>query len=646
MFARLASWLLLAALAVAFALWTLPAGRRPATTESLLSAHGEPLTFNDHVRPRFEAYCLGCHGEKKRGGLDLRPYRDRADVLASRRVFENVLKQVSGGLMPPEGKPQPTAAERRELLTWLESELFFCDCRRPDPGHVTVRRLNRVEYNHTIRDLTGLDLHPADDFPPDDTGYGFDNIGDVLSIPPVLFERYLAAAQRVADRLVFTNAPSAAGHANVWTLPASDASADVRGELARRQLGEFAFRAFRRPVAPGELDRLLGFYRDAAAAGDAFDVAVRHAVVAVLVSPQFLFRGEPGAAHAPGPVWLDEFALASRLSYFLWSSMPDEELRSLASAGRLRRHLDAQVRRMLRDPKSQAFVENFAGQWLQLRKLDEVQPDAAEFPAFSPTLRTSMRLETERFFERILREDRSVLDFIAADWTYVDAPLARHYGLTPGAGDGLQLVSLQGSPRGGLLGQAAILTLTSNPTRTSPVKRGKWVLENLLGTPPPPPPPNVPLLNESKQARLTGSLRQRMEQHRADPACANCHALMDPIGFGLENYDGVGTWRTKDGEFAIEPAGRLADGTAFAGATELRQILLTSRREEFLRCLASKLLTYALGRGLEYYDRCAVDEITRALGRGEYRFSAAILAVVNSVPFQMQRGAEPAVAAR
>lgn len=646
MSARLASWFLLAVLVVAFSFWTLPAGRRPTPTDSLLSARGEPLTYNDHVRPRLESYCLSCHGEKKRGGLDLRPFRDRTDVLASRRVFENVLKQVNGGLMPPEGKPQPTAAERRELVTWLESELFFCDCRRPDPGHVTVRRLNRVEYNHTIRDLTGLDLHPADDFPPDDTGYGFDNIGDVLSIPPVLFERYLGAARLVADRLVFTNAANAASPAGVWTQPAGGASADARAALARRQLDAFAFRAFRRPVASAELDRLMSFYRDAAAAGDAFDVAMRHAVVAVLVSPQFLFRGEPAAVHGPGPVALDEFALASRLSYFLWSSMPDDELRSLAVSGRLRRQLEAQVRRMLRDPKAQAFVENFAGQWLQLRKLDEVQPDATEFPAFNPALRASMRRESEKFFERILREDRSVLDFIAADWTFVDAALARHYGLEPVAGEGLQLVKLQGSPRGGLLGQAAILTLTSNPTRTSPVKRGKWVLENLLGTPPPPPPPNVPLLNESKQARLTGSLRQRMEQHRADPACANCHALMDPIGFGLENYDGVGAWRTRDGEFAIDPAGRLADGTAFAGAVELRQILLTTRREEFLRCLASKLLTYALGRGLEYYDRCAVEEITRALERNQYRLSAAIVAVVNSVPFQMQRGSGPTVAAR
>jgi hypothetical protein len=777
---RVASFSLLLLLAAAFLGWVVPADG-PARPASWLASDGRPLTFAGHIRPLFEQYCGDCHIDTVKGGLNLDKYPDAQAVKAHRPVFEAILKNVEGGIMPPENKPQPSPEERFRLVGWLKGELYACDCTRPDPGRVTLRRLNRTEYNNTIRDLVGLDLRPADDFPEDDTGYGFDNIGDVLSVPPVLVERYLAAAEKVLDAAIVTGPKSPAvrvlepavmrggavaefgsrvlasqgeiaatvelaeageyrlrvrafgdqagpervkmavrlddrelgavevrarrrapedhdfnlalatgaheiraaflndyyraddpnpnnrdrnlhvvqfeltgpfttnwppltsAHRRIFIAQPESPTPAARRSAAEQIVLRFAARAFRRPPAAAEVGRLMRFYDEGIAAGDNHEQSVKLALQAVLVSPRFLFREEPRPdPNNPRRIQpVDEFALASRLSYFLWSTMPDDELFALAERGQLRRQLPAQVRRLLRDPRADALVTNFAGQWLQLRNLEGMAPDEREFPGFSPALRAAMREETEWFVRRIVREDRSVLEFLDADWTYVDESLARHYGLEGVHGTNLTLVSLRGTPRGGLLTQASVLTLTSNPTRTSPVKRGKWVLENLLNTPPPPAPPSVPLLEEGAGAKLSGSLRQRMEQHRADPLCASCHALMDPIGFGLENFDGVGRWREQDGAFPIDPAGQLNSGEAFQGPAELKQILLNAKREEFLRCLAAKLLTYALGRGLEYYDQCAVEEIARQLRRGDYRVSALVLAVVNSVPFQMQRGERP-----
>jgi hypothetical protein len=317
--------------------------------------------------------------------------------------------------------------------------------------------------------------------------------------------------------------------------------------------------------------------------------------------------------------------------------MPDDELFALAQQGRLRQQLDPQVRRMLKDPKSRALVDNFAGQWLQLRNLRIATPDAKTFPNYDEDLRTAMQKETETFFEHVIREDRSVLDFLNANYTFVNGRLARHYGLKKIAGDEFQRVSLKGTGRSGVLTHGAILTLTSNPTRTSPVKRGKYVLENILGTPPPPPPPDVPELRETK---LTGTLRQRMEQHRENPSCASCHARMDPIGFGFENFDGIGAWRQKDGEFPIESAGALVTGESFKTPADLTAVLVKQKRDEFVRCLSEKLLTYALGRGLEFYDKCALDQITKGAFRKGYRFASLVLEIARSVPFQQRRGEE------
>jgi Protein of unknown function (DUF1592)/Protein of unknown function (DUF1588)/Protein of unknown function (DUF1585) len=358
----------------------------------------------------------------------------------------------------------------------------------------------------------------------------------------------------------------------------------------------------------------------------------------MLVSPYFLFRIEAERTPTtPGGAWpISEYELATRLSYFLWSSMPDDELFRLARKNSLRQELVPQVRRMLADPKAKALTENFAGQWLQLRSLPSLTPNTAQFPTFNDKLRSAMQKESELFFECIVREDRSILDFIDADFTFVNERLAKHYGITGVKGENFKQVTLTNGQRGGILTQASVLTITSNPTRTSPVKRGKWILENILGTPPPAPPPDVPELAEGKEVVLKGSLRQRMEQHRANAACAVCHEQMDALGFAFENFDAVGAFRSKDGKFDIDPAGELPGGQKFAGPAELKKIL-KAKSDLFGRCLSEKMLTYALGRGLEYYDRCAVDEIVGKLQKADYRFAGLVIAIVQSDPFQMRR---------
>jgi hypothetical protein len=594
--------------------------------------------YDKDIAPLLAKYCITCHGgDKPKAKLALDKYKDEPAILKDRKVWETVVRRVRAGDMPPRRRPQPTQADREQIMAWLDRTLFAVDCGlKRDPGRVTIRRLNRTEYNNTIRDLAGVQFQPADDFPADDVGYGFDNIGDVLSLPPLLMEKYLSAAEKIVDEVF--KLPELKKRL-LGEPPPADAKPRVKMEAARKVVGDFTRRAFRRTATKEEVDRFLTLVELADKNGDGYEKGAQLAIQAVLVSPYFLFRieldREPNNPDAVQP--LSDFELATRLSYFLWSSMPDDELLRVAEKCELRKNLDGQVRRMLKDPKSRALVENFAGQWLQLRNLKTISPDPATYPAFDESLRTAMMKETELFFETVLREDRSILDFLDAPYTFVNERLARHYGIDGIKGDTFQRVELKDKPRGGVLTQASILTLTSNPTRTSPVKRGKWILENILGTPPPPPPPDVPELKDDKQVVLSGSLRQRMEQHRTKPDCAVCHEKLDPLGFGFENFDGIGGWRTKDGTFAIDPSGVLPDGKSFKGPAELRAILL-GRSQDFCRCLSEKMLTYALGRGLEYYDRCAVDDVAAAVAREQYRFSALVLAVVRSELFQYRKG--------
>ena len=753
----------------------------PQLAHAAAGSKGKPVAFEQQVAPLLDKYCYSCHGHgKHKGDLALDTYKSLDQIVADSATWAKVLQNLNTHVMPPEKKPQPTLSERELITRWIEVEIFKCDCDKPDPGRVTIRRLNRAEYNHTIRDLVGVKFEASEDFPADDSGYGFDNIGDVLSVAPVLLEKYLAAAEKILETVLVTEDPMTArtrrydalkldgsapgettdggarrlsregdifvqhafqqdgeyalrahaygeqagdeppqmkfrigeqdlqtfevpveaggektyevrvkvpagtnrfsaaylnnyvnrtdpdrkkrGDRNLiieWleiagpldvplpALPETHGRIFFRGSAAtnnlpyaREIIARFMTRAYRRPVSGEEVSRLLRFTEGAIKRGDSFERGVQLALEAVLISPHFLFRGElqpePDNPRSVHPV--NEFALASRLSYFLWSSMPDDELFAQARAGTLRKNLDRQVLRLLKDPKSRALVDNFAGQWLQLRNLRIATPDAKTFPDFTDRLRADMEEETERFFENLIRADRSVLEVLSADYTFINERLARHYGIKGVTGEAFQRVSLKDTGRAGVLTHGSVLTLSSNPTRTSPVKRGKYVLENLLGTPPPPPPPDVPELKETK---LTGTLRQRMEAHRENPACASCHARMDPIGFGLENFDGTGAWRVKDGGFAIDPSGQLVSGESFQGATDLAAILAKKKRAEFVRCLSEKLLTYALGRGMEFYDKCALEEITKGVGKRGHRFSALVQEIVKSVPFQQRRGETP-----
>ena len=619
-----------------------------------------PVDFKD-VAPLLERYCLSCHDSAAaRGGVVLDVFRDGVpNAEGHRSLWLHVADVLRAGSMPPEGEPRPDPADLETINSWLDVTAFPD---APSSGRVSIRRLNRVEYNHTIRDLIGLDIHPADEFPADDIGYGFDNIGEVLSMSPVLVEAYLTAADRVmsaafqspdAQHRIMTPPADSVPQPFRRYKPAARSYPDKRvfvrrvvtdPELERQQriydiLRDFADRAFRRPATHDELMRLLGIVQSAEKDGESLEIALQLALRSVLVSPHFLFRivldYSSNSSAAPSLVPDNDFDLASRLSYFLWSSMPDEELFRLASRGMLSRRdeLRAQVKRMLRDPKSRALPEHFAGQWLQTRALKEFTPDPDLFPDFDEPLRAAMLKETELFCVSVLEEDRSVLEFLEADDTFVNERLARHYGLTGVEGESFRRVSLAGSGRSGVVTHASVLAVTSNPTRTSPVKRGKWILENILGAPPSPPPSGVEALKDGAETGASASLREQLERHRADPKCASCHRRMDPLGFGLENFDAVGAWRTHEDGRPVDASGKLPGGKEFRGPSGLRSVL-TSQREAFARCLAEKMLTYALGRGLLRSDRRAVDRIAADLANGGYRFSALVLAVVESEPFQ------------
>jgi hypothetical protein len=594
---------------------------------------GNQATFSDTIAPFLAKYCTSCHGgAKPKGGLALDKFGDEGAIGKNRKVWQEMMERVRNLEMPPpERKVRPSAAEIERITTWVGARLKASAPKNQDPGRVTLRRLNRAEYNNTIRDLFGLPLQPADDFPSDDVGYGFDNIGDVLSMSPILMEKYLAAAEKIVAQ-VFQKAQI---RDRLLDKSPGDRNPKAR---ARRILESFATRAFRRPVEKEEMRRLMELVDLALNNGDDFETGMKVALEAILVSPQFLFRVEldRGTSDANDAFLINEYELASRLSYFLWSSMPDETLLNLAREGKLRNELTAQARRMLADPKAKALVENFAGQWLQTRNLKTVTPDTGCFPTFDEALRSAMLTETNLFFEALVKEDRSILEFLDTDFTFVNEKLARHYGIPDVKGDQFRRVSLKGTPRGGVLTMGSVLTVTSNPTRTSPVKRGKYILENILGTPPPPPPPDAGELSEDKKVVLSNSLRKRMEQHRSNPNCASCHQRMDPLGFGFENFDAVGAWRDKDGQFPIDPSGTLPSGQSFKGPRELKAIL-KGKDDAFRKCLTEKMLTYALGRGMEESDAWAIDRIAGEVAKKQNKFSSLVVEIAHSDLFQKRR---------
>jgi hypothetical protein len=733
-------------------------------------------TFQTTVQPFVAKNCFGCHNDKvKSGGLNLKA---ATDVAASRDEWEHVVEKLKAGEMPPKGMPRPAGEQVASVTKWLEDEFAREDsAMKPDPGRVTARRLNRYEYNTTIRDLLAVDFRPADDFPTDDFGYGFDNIGDVLTLSPSLMEKYMTAAHRIARLAIEGEQPPKMAlkdrHANSSRRPAEfawerkfvwDADYVIRVEAATKYPGELFFSfdggevqrskavpgfvvtgrihdyrmhlapgvhkmtawfvvndqealeqynkdeltkqkqrqkkgqpeppppdkpfvapkgavdyfevlgpynpappappesrkrilvcaqktdacvrtdldhlarlAWRRPVTDAEVRKLASYVKMAQQDGASFDKAMEVGVEAVLVSPYFLYRVERDPATG-GDHRISDYELASRLSYFLWSSMPDAELFRLAKEAKLHDPavLEQQVTRMLKDRKSDALVDNFGGQWLQTRNLDSLKPDPDKFPAYNADLREAMKKETHLFFSYIIHEDRSILDFLTAKYTFVNDQLASLYGIPNVNGPEFRKVDLTGTPRMGVLTQASVLTVSSYPTRTSPVIRGKWILENILNTPPPPPPANVPSLKEA-EAGSAMSVRESLEKHRADPICAGCHARMDPLGFGLENFNGIGRYRTTDGKFPIDSSGTLPSGKSFKNAEELMRILVDDK-DGFTRCLAEKMLTFAIGRGLERYDRPVVNSIARKVAENRYKFSTLVMEVVNSAPFEMRRG--------
>ena len=579
-------------------------------------------------------YCYDCHtGDKPEGGIRVDFLATGAELGDHIELVDKIILVLKDQQMPPADSDQPEGADRVQAIEWIEQRLRKFDCGSASrPGRVTMRRLNRTEYNNTVRHLTGLDLKLANDFPSDDVGNGFDNIGDVLSLPPILMEKYLTSAKQIADEVI----RNVDATKKVFPKEPTDILDEVI-QVSRANAMHFASRAFRRPLDAEETERLSKLMRAAWEANATKEEIMQTVITVVLASPHFLYRIEDDDPKdfIEGIRPLNDFELASRLSYFLWSSMPDDRLFQLAGDGKLHTtdQLNAEVDRMLADPKSKALVENFAGQWLQLRDLDALSPDPVKFVTFDDKLRQSMRQETELLFNSILKENRSILELLSADYTYLDERLARHYDIGGVSGDEFRRIDLRGKRRGMLM-HGSILLLTSNPTRTSPVKRGKWVLENLLAEPPPPPPPNVPELGA--EGETLGTLRQQMEQHRANPNCAVCHVKMDAVGFGLENFDAIGSWRESDGREKIDPSGILPGGRNFNGPLDLVQILVEDKKTEFTRCVTLKMLTYALGRGLGVADRCTVSSIVNKLSEENYRFAILIKSIVTSPPFTHQ----------
>jgi hypothetical protein len=761
----------------------------------------------DHKKMLMQ-YCTGCHNDKlKTAGMSVVPL-DANNLQADQATWEKILRRVSLGEMPLRGAPRPPKEKLQAFTQWLAKSLDDQAAVHPNPGHATVRRMNRTEYANAVRDLLGLNVDFSKDMPADDTGYGFDNIADVLTVSPTLMDRYIIVAgkisrmatgqasrkvittdykvpkdlfvngfgvasynERASDDLpldsrgggafkfyapydatytiqVFLNAntseegeidahnrfevkvPLKAGlrtigasfpkllaldeHVVPKTVlgPREPAAAPVpipldvqvdgmrvkqlmvpsvatgpnvsqsfylrdvmqisvvgpydvkaagdtpsrrkificrpsasltESACADRILTTLAHYAYRRPVTAADVAPLMKIYdegRQEGHQGADFDHGIEAGLEAILVSPSFLFMRESDPARsAPGAVHrISDVELAQRLSFFLWSSIPDDALLAVAQRGQLHNPavLKSQVARMLADPRAKALTENFAGQWLYLRRLEYQKPDRRAFPDFDQRLRSAMQTETEMFFDVVVRENRSALDFLDADYTYLNQRLAEHYGIPGIHGATFRKVQLDPAQhRGGLLGQGAILTVTSYNNRTSVVLRGKWILENLLAAAPPPPPPLVPSLDDAKNGKKM-TVREQMELHRKNPVCASCHTKMDPLGFSLENYDAVGAWRTGYAGQLVDASAVLPDGTKFDGPKGLQDILL-SRKDQFVEAMTERLMTYALARGVESYDMPAVRAVRYQAAKDDYRMQTIILGIVQSVPFSMRR---------
>jgi len=606
------------------------------------------VDFEEDIRPVLQNFCFECHGtERIRGDLNLERFEHMNMVLDSLGTWEGVARRVLAGEMPPRRHElQPTDDERQMLADWIATlQVTETDCNELVseetmnwyPGFVMSRRLNRAEYENTIRDLFGMEIPLRHLFPTDGAGgEGFDNTGNALYLSAIQMEKYLQAAEIAVEaalpvldiRGAFTSTP----HPLIPVVPSKDL---MPREAAARVLEDFLPRAWRRPVEALEVERVLAFFDRAYERGDSYKAALKLAFKAALVSPHFIFLVEPEPPEQ-GVYELGDFPLASRLSYFLWASMPDAALLEVAGEGRLAEsgELRRQVRRMLRDPRAGALGEQFAMQWLGLSQFGELtRPDAERFPEFDDALAADMRNEVVLVFNHIIQEDRSLLELLDNDYTFANARLANLYDMDGVEGEEMQRVELAMDARGGLLGMAGVLTATSHPLRTSPVLRGQWVLEQILGERVPPPPPDAGALPEDDVHPEGLSLREQLEAHRRNPDCASCHESMDPIGFGLENFDPIGRWRDEQAGQPIDSEGILPSGEVFNGPAELKRILL-ARKDDFARNFTRKLIGYALARPLTRYDDCVINDSLAALQTNDYRPSHLIEAAVLSYPFR------------
>jgi hypothetical protein len=724
-------------------------------------------------RTLLDQYCVGCHNQRsKTGGVSF-DTMDISDVSKQPEIWEKAVRKLRGGLMPPPGARQPDRTTADAFVASLESALDLASARSPNPGGITLHRLNRAEYSNSIHELFGIDVDAAALLPADDISEGFDNIANVLKVSPSFLDQYINAARAVSRQAVgeassttvpprivlrgtLDDNPFIEGGLPIGTQPVmlteyqfpGDGEYEIRingagivtidgvrvpttgrisvkggvhkvglanpqrsfiesentlqsfipgagggggfggrgggggvpagavqvagpynpagpvsepvnrqrifickpanesDELpcATRIFSNIARLAFRRPVTDKDLAAPIAFFKDGRSSGN-FDTGIQTGLMAILASPKFLYRAEPAPANAAsGAVFkVSDLELASRLSFFLWSQGPDQTLLDLASQKKLSDPivLEQQVKRMLADPRSKALVTNFAAQWLRVRELDKIDPDAVLFPNFDQGLKQAFRTEVEMFVERIIRENKNVMDFVSADYTFVNERLAEHYGIPDVRGNLFRRVTLSDPNRFGLLGKGAVLLVTSYPNRTSSVLRGAWILENMMGTPPAAPPPDVEGFKENKEGEKPKTVREIMEQHRAKPTCNACHGVLDPLGFALENFDAVGAWRSKDrwAGTSIDASGKLVDGTPVSSPADIRKAL-EKHPDQFVQTLTEKLMMYALGRSVEYYDMSAVRKIVRDVAREDRRFSSIVMGIVRSAPFQMEKADE------
>jgi hypothetical protein len=608
----------------------------------LVSGAPAPEFRFEQAQGFLKTYCVSCHqGPKPSAGFLVTNLNTMDSMMAEPRRWSRMLTRVRDNEMPPKGAPAPSTEAREAFAGFVESTMKTAACADGiAPRPALLRRLNRAEYSSTVRDLLNIHINAGRALPADGAGgEGFDNAAETLFLSPMHGEKYLEAAREALGY-------GAKDPRSRARFIIAEPKAGVTAEDAGRQvLAAFLPRAFRRPARPEELERYYALFANAYKRNQSYEASILHALQGVLISPQFLFRLEE-ANPGTGPRMVDGFALATRLSYFLWGTMPDEDLFKLAEAGKLtdEKTLTEQTVRMLKDARTREFAEQFVEQWLNTRELGrDIKPDAKLFPAYyDQEIQSAIRYEPILFFQELLNANLSLLNLIDSPFTIMSNKLARHYGIKPPKPLRQQPVVVELPPdshRGGVLGMAAVLAVSSYPNRTSPVLRGKWILEALLGTPPPPPPPNVPPLPEHTGA-APQTLRERLTLHRANAACAVCHNRIDPLGFGLENYDVLGLWRAEDGGKPIDAKGELPDGARLDGPTELKQILM-EKKDLLVRNLTVKLLGYALGRGLTLEDHCSVDRIVEAVKQENYSTHRLILEIVRSVPFRYQPGSSP-----